>query len=65
MLVSTTQQYAQYMYAHKPCMNRLSLVRLPLTPTHYIIYYGNIVGRNSSVGIATRYGLDGQGIESR
>ena len=23
------------------------------------------VGRDSSVGIATRYGLDGQGIESR
>ena len=24
-----------------------------------------MVGRNSSVGIATRYGLDGPGIESR
>ena len=25
----------------------------------------NIMGRDSSVGIATRYGLDGPGIESR
>ena len=25
----------------------------------------NVVGRDSSVGIATRYGLDGPGIESR
>jgi len=28
-------------------------------------YYGKSVGRDSSVGIATRYGLDGPGIESR
>jgi hypothetical protein len=27
--------------------------------------YVNLVGRHSSVGIATRYGLDGPGIESR
>jgi hypothetical protein len=29
----------------------------------FILYY--VVGRNSSVGIATRYELDGPGIESR
>jgi hypothetical protein len=28
-------------------------------------FYIFIVGRDSSVGIATRYGLDGPGIESR
>ena len=27
--------------------------------------YSRSVGRDSAVGIATRYGLDGQGIESR
>jgi hypothetical protein len=46
-------------------MNRLSLVWLPLTPTYYIIYHGNIVGRDSSVGVEISYGLDGQGIEAR
>ena len=46
-------------------MNRLSLAWLPLTPTYYIIYYGNIVGRDSSVGIATSYGLHSQGTEPR
>ena len=30
-----------------------------------IIIYGIIKGRDSAVGIATRYGLDGPGIESR
>ena len=35
---------------------------------YYTVRYGTIVltmGRDSSVGIATRYGLDGPGIESR
>ena len=31
----------------------------------YFSYYSDHVGRDSSVGIATRYGLDGPGIESR
>ena len=31
----------------------------------YLKYNDDNVGRDSSVGIATRYGLDGQGIESR
>ena len=31
----------------------------------FCCYYCVLVGRDSSVGIATRYGLDGQGIESR
>ena len=30
-----------------------------------ILSFSGIVGRNSSVGIPTRYGLDGPGIESR
>jgi hypothetical protein len=32
---------------------------------YYIILYYIGVGRDSSVGIANRYGLDGPGIESR
>jgi hypothetical protein len=32
---------------------------------NYITPHHNFGGRNSSVGIATRYGLDGPGIESR
>jgi len=31
----------------------------------YIFIYLFIMGRDNSVGIATRYGLDGPGIESR
>jgi len=53
------------MYVYKPRMNRLSLVWLLLTPTYYVIYYGNIVGRDSKVGIATSYGLDDLGTELR
>jgi len=30
-----------------------------------LAWLGGAVGRDSSVGIATRYGLDGPGIESR
>jgi hypothetical protein len=32
---------------------------------YYHYYYHHHIGRNSSVGIATRCGLDGSGIESR
>ena len=32
---------------------------------HLLTLYGAGMGRDSSVGIATRYGLDGPGIESR
>jgi len=32
---------------------------------YLFIYSMTRLGRDSSVGIATRYGLDGQGIESR
>ena len=35
------------------------------TQGHVCIIYLFIVGRDSSVGIATRYGLEGPGIESR
>jgi len=33
--------------------------------THFLLYCLRLVGRDSSVGMATRYGLDGPGIESR
>jgi hypothetical protein len=33
--------------------------------THIILYYTYTGNRDSLVGIATRYGLDGPGIESR
>jgi hypothetical protein len=32
---------------------------------YYYYYYCCVVGRDSSVGIATLYGLDGPGIETR
>jgi hypothetical protein len=35
------------------------------THTHKYIYIYIYMGRDSAVGIATRYGLDGPGIESR
>ena len=34
-------------------------------PLNYCVMYILVVGRDSSVGIATRYGLDGPGIEFR
>jgi hypothetical protein len=34
------------------------------TPTHYTAHSERLVGRDSSVGTATRYGLVGPGIES-
>ena len=61
------------------CTLQAHFTALPLSPTVTILYedlallfdYVNIyiycqgVGRDSSVGIATRYGLDGLGTESR
>jgi len=38
---------------------------LDATEKNYSIYCTINVGRDISVGIATRYGLDGSGIESR
>ena len=51
-----------------PCslvgINRLRRI-LPLPKRQFISrYIASRVGRDSSVGIATRYGLDGPGIES-
>jgi hypothetical protein len=45
------------------CINWLSFHFLPIHVC--CCYYHHIEGRDSSVGIATRYGLDGPGIESR
>ena len=41
------------------------LLQWPITLTHSSPLYYKAVGRDSSVGIATRYGLDGPGIEYR
>jgi hypothetical protein len=49
-------------------MQRLEVscaVLCPLFIMQSTFYILRIVGRDSSVGIATRYGLDGPGIESR
>jgi len=43
----------------------LLLVSMLALPLHFIYVMFIIVGLDSSVGIATRYGLDGPGIESR
>jgi len=40
------------------------LTRSKTVIVYYIFIYKASVGRDSSVGIATRYGLDGPGIES-
>jgi hypothetical protein len=42
------------------CVNKSQFVPVIFEPPFIIL-----TGRNSSVGIATRYGLDGPGIESR
>ena len=52
-----------------PCIIRIYTIMLP-TKAHKcieMIFYTHwtTMGRDSSVGIATRYGLDGPGIESR
>ena len=39
--------------------------RKKLCPQKFHVELCAVVGRDSSVGIATRYGLDGPGIESR
>ena len=47
--------------------NCASIVSLPdcSVSKYYYYYYYYYMGRDSSVGTATRYGLDGPGIESR
>ena len=37
----------------------------PSEPYFKVTVYTHVMGRNSAVGIATRYGLDGPGVESR
>jgi hypothetical protein len=53
-----------YIYIDTICILYLLHITLYITYNYriYLIYY---VGRDSSVGIATRYGLDGPGVESR
>jgi len=36
-----------------------------ITKSHFVLCCLRLVGGDSSVGMATRYGLDGPGIESR
>ena len=47
----------------------ISFNGLHVTSKYIIVAYSllctSVMGRDSSVGIATRYGLDGPGIESR
>ena len=55
------------MLKHKISIISFSLHRY-VTHWNKILYIGltlHVMGRNRSVGIATRYGLDGPGIESR
>ena len=48
-------------------MKQVNTLKTCFLKTHFNIITPStsITGRDSSVGIATRYGLDGQGIESR
>ena len=48
---------------HQTC-RELTVWLLSAVPEYYIVPR-SIMGRDSSVGIATHYGLDGPGIESR
>ena len=47
------------------CTRASFLVNSEIKDFHCYWYKSHVVGRDSSVGIATRYGLDGPGIESR
>ena len=64
-------QCAGYRCVKQDLVNRMSVrissERGPMSSNKFIHTYTYItgVGRDSSVGIATRYGLDGPGIESR
>ena len=53
------------MGAHSPLFIRNAMFHRTLGKKASNIIRGNSVGRDSAVGIATRYGLDGAGIESR
>ena len=55
-------------YLQIPCIGRVnSIAGFEGHVIKTLIFTGNIknLGRDSSVGIATRYGLDGPGIECR
>ena len=48
-----------------PFISSFSPLNAPLLSSNFVLPCFTIWGRESSVGIATRYGLDGPGIESR
>jgi hypothetical protein len=60
-----------YLLLHSPKIFRLAYYygHTVIYPSYYIFVFKQYIifsaGRDSSVGIATRYGLDGPGIESR
>jgi len=50
-----------YHFPHKSCLKRIQTTNFPV---HKVTINSSIPGRNSSADTATRYGLDGPGIES-
>jgi hypothetical protein len=62
---ATTLQIKQGAVVDCPVLDRFRVQNLLTEPTVLVICTGFLVGRDSSVCIATRYGLDGPGIESR
>jgi hypothetical protein len=66
MLVLVLISYVCYIRIHwLPIMNQSHFLYEHDLYVIYVLYLLIILGRDSSVGIATRYGLNGPGIESR
>ena len=61
---SSRNWVAKVIISHRPCNWHTCKTLLPTNYTN-ICLKKHFLGRNNSVGIATRYGLDGPGIESR
>jgi len=62
MNCSNTEHVASRLHLPK---NKITEFKVTdMTYTYFIVFPGS-VGRDGSVGIATRYGLDGPGIDSR
>jgi hypothetical protein len=68
ILLSSLPHTSRVLPGQPPCFDSSNLdVRsvIKLVIPHFSPAFCYCVGRDSSVGIATRYGLDGRGIESR
>jgi hypothetical protein len=66
--IFTHKQYTEHNkteYTERNIHNNNNTKSNKRTQSIIIKIHNNLVGRNSSVGIATRYGLDGPGIETR